>query len=444
MPLSACTHGKLSFVPSTNATTAGYERVPLTKRIAAATSKVVSKTATIDEEEHASIFPAPLVLPEDELSWEPNYAPQSVRSWQRLETTNKVTPERKTVYLMGAPSFDPKLQFAQQWAQLDSEQGEIDRIAFPKTKDVLEYLQAFYHGLPVKLLETQGMGFIPDIEQDTSTKTKGKKKSKRQEQSPTLWLDTGSSAGGIGIRTRATPNEPYTHQLNLNDLLDVAIEILPADAYALLMIVEHDIYEDDDDDFCCGRAYGASRIAVVSSARYNPALDGDQEVEREHAWPASHCEQYMQSCCGVASTKKKGKKAKPNISTSDEGNSPMQAALKAHMSLPSLDESSTKDSLYGLWLGRVCRTASHELGHCFGMDHCVYYACSMQGTASIIEDARQPPYLCPVDLGKVLKATGADEKERYHALLSFCDKHEASHLFAAFGAWIRRRLEFQR
>ena len=61
----------------------------------------------------------------------------------------------------------------------------------------------------------------------------------------------------------------------------------------------------------------------------------------------------------------------------------------------------------------------------------------MQGTAHITEDHRQPPYLCPVDLSKVLQATSADEKERYKALLKFCDSWEQDRMFAAYGAWIR-------
>jgi archaemetzincin len=65
----------------------------------------------------------------------------------------------------------------------------------------------------------------------------------------------------------------------------------------------------------------------------------------------------------------------------------------------------------------------------------------MQGSASIIEDARQPPYLCPVDLAKALTATGADVKERYEALLSYCDQHKDVHLFAGYGAWIWGRIE---
>jgi archaemetzincin len=65
----------------------------------------------------------------------------------------------------------------------------------------------------------------------------------------------------------------------------------------------------------------------------------------------------------------------------------------------------------------------------------------MQGTANMVEDARQPPYLCPVDLAKVLRATGADEEERYEKLLKVCKKHDEAHLLRAFGAWIRERIE---
>ncbi|KAH6680311.1 hypothetical protein B0J14DRAFT_578345 [Halenospora varia] len=211
------------------------------------------------------------------------------------------------------------------------------------------------------------------------------------------------------------------------------------------MLVRHDIYEDEEDDFACGRAYGGSRVAVVSSARYNPVLDGKQQVGREHAWPASHCQEYLKECCedgkdeDEGSRKKKRKIFKGQVEKEDS-KTPMRKAHEAHLSLPPFDKLSSPGTLYGLWLARVCRTASHELGHCFGIDHCVYYACSMQGTASIIEDARQPPYLCPVDLAKVLQATGADVEERYEALLGFCEKHGGAHLFAAYGAWIKGRL----
>ncbi|KAK0836938.1 hypothetical protein LTR03_013226 [Friedmanniomyces endolithicus] len=81
----------------------------------------------------------------------------------------------------------------------------------------------------------------------------------------------------------------------------------------------------------------------------------------------------------------------------------------------------------------------HELGHCFGIDHCTYYACIMQGTAGLSEDARQPPYVCPVDTAKLLTATGADEVEWLRALLEFCDRFGEDALFSSFAAWLRVR-----
>lgn len=289
--------------------------------------------------------------------------------------------------------------------------------------------QAYYHGLPVKLLSSSILEFVPVESKEYS-----------------LALETNSPAGCIGIQTRQTPNDhaDFTHQLNLNDLLDAAIAALPGDAYALLMLVEHDIYEDEDDDFACGRAFGGSRIAVVSTARYNPLLDQQADIARQHAWPASHCAEYVRACIDAGGSAHFGKrKARGNNQQagSSATETPLRAAVSAHSNLPDIDSSTSTRALGGMWLGRVCRTAGHELGHCFGIDHCVYYACSMQGSASLCEDARQPPYLCPVDLAKMLIATGADAKERYRALLLFCDRRKDVHLFAAFGAWIRGRLQ---
>jgi archaemetzincin len=304
------------------------------------------------------------------------------------------------------------------------------------------------------MLPSPNLCFTSDVDDDASPPKKMGEKTKVAETKPqTLWLNTHISSSCIGIRSRATPKSDFSHQLNLNDLLDAAIEILPDDAFALLMLVEHDIYEDDDDDFACGRAYGGSRIAVVSGARYNPVLDVAQRIERDHPWPASHCEKYVQQCCEAAEDDDEDMRmdgveidqTATRDSTSSKGGvmTSMDAALQAHMSLPSFEHSPSAATLSGLWLGRVCRTASHELGHCFGIAHCVYYACAMQGTASIIEDARQPPYLCPIDLAKVLRATGADENKRYTSLLSFCERFKEAHLFAAYGAWIRSRLEME-
>ena len=143
----------------------------------------------------------------------------------------------------------------------------------------------------------------------------------------------------------------------------------------------------------------------------------------------------MRECCGAPC---KTREVKSGVSVSHQ--TPIQAAVSVHAALPTPQ---IQSQLSSLWLSRVCQTASHELGHCFGMDHCVYYACVMQATASLAEDVRQPPYLCPVDLAKLLRATGADERKRYEALLRFCGRHEdgGAGWFKAFEAWIIGRLE---
>lgn len=67
----------------------------------------------------------------------------------------------------------------------------------------------------------------------------------------------------------------------------------------------------------------------------------------------------------------------------------------------------------------------------------------MQGSASVCEDARQPPYLCPVDLAKVVSVTSTSAELRYRALLEFCERGDSkkSLFFASFAAWIRGRLD---
>jgi archaemetzincin len=452
MPLSKqskskCSHSNLLLSPSRNAFVAGYKRPTFAQLTAAATASgtlkkdVASKLTKEAKTIHASTFPAPLVLPEDDLAWDPKCPPQSVRSWVREKARNEVTNRRRTVYFVGPPDSGEDFEGIQKLADPLIKLGAKEKaIEYPKTGDVLDYLKAFYHGLPVKMLETPKLEFTADI------KVTAVEKSRSTGVPKNVWLNTNSTGSRLGIRVRPSPksHQEYSHQLNLNDLLDAAIAMLPDDAYALLMLVKHDIYEDDDDDFACGRAYGGSRIAVVSSARYNPLLDQIQKVDRLHSWPASHCEEGIEEWLGLFENMDVDDPEKMVVeSTVKEGDrkTPMQAALAAHMSLPAMEARPSAAALYELWLGRVCRTGSHELGHCFGIAHCTYYACSMQSTSSIVEDPRQPPYLCPVDLEKVLKATGGGVKERYRALLTFCENHETGQLFKAYGAWVKQRLE---
>lgn len=99
------------------------------------------------------------------------------------------------------------------------------------------------------------------------------------------------------LRTRAGRDQSFARQLNLDDSIDVAISCLPEHACALMLLIDQDIYENEEDDFLCGRAYGGDRVCVISFARYHPALDMIQGVDRNHAWPASYCESFVRDCC---------------------------------------------------------------------------------------------------------------------------------------------------
>ncbi|GMF46928.1 unnamed protein product [Phytophthora fragariaefolia] len=426
---SPCAHAQLCLGPSSHAQSAGYKRRTARQLAAAArpSGRALKSKSQENAPREAWAFPAPLILPGDDLSWDPKYDPQSLKSWLQEPERNLVTDERKMVYVVPVPSVAATVNHMTEWIQPKaSRQSTEEVIPRPDPKDVVDYLAAFYTNLPVKLLSKPKLQF---------TSWDDGRPSRKRSKVSYVALSIGHEA--VRIRARPSSDGIFGGQLNLEDILDAAIAMLPSDAYALLLLMDHDLYEEEDNDFCCGRAYGGSRVAVVSSARYNPALDTLQAVEVEHAWPASHCQLYVDSCVrnaendGASSMKKAKTAMKEEVAVSHSV-SAIQAAVEAFSSVPASSQSNAAQ-----WLARVCRTASHELGHCFGMDHCVYYACSMQGSAGLSEDARQPPYICPVDLAKMLRATGADPGQRYKALLTFCSRFEGQErTFAAFAAWL--------
>ncbi|XP_032653091.1 archaemetzincin-2 isoform X2 [Chelonoidis abingdonii] len=103
--------------------------------------------------------------------------------------------------------------------------------------------------------------------------------------------------------------------------------------------------------------------------------------------------------------------------------------LKRVKKLPSADYS-VFDGYYtpainSMLLLRSCKTLTHEIGHIFGLHHCQWLQCVMQGSNHLEESDRRPLDLCPICLRKLQSAIGFHIVERYQALLGWMDEDDS-------------------
>lgn len=69
---------------------------------------------------------------------------------------------------------------------------------------------------------------------------------------------------------------------------------------------------------------------------------------------------------------------------------------------------------------RSCKVMVHELGHQFGMDHCTYYSCLMNGANNLEESDRDQLQLCPICLRKLQFMLDFDLEDRMLAIRELC------------------------
>ncbi len=91
----------------------------------------------------------------------------------------------------------------------------------------------------------------------------------------------------------------------------------------------------------------------------------------------------------------------------------------------------------GLLLRRSCQILAHEGGHMFGIQHCIWYRCVMNGSNHLPEFDSQPLHLCPVDMRKLQWSVRFDPVERYKRLLAFYERER----FRSESDWLRPRLK---
>ncbi|XP_071957136.1 archaemetzincin-2-like [Antedon mediterranea] len=123
---------------------------------------------------------------------------------------------------------------------------------------------------------------------------------------------------------------------------------------------------------------------------------------------------------------------------------------KSYVSTPDGDNANkgitdeNKLALDGQLLWKLIRVASHETCHLLGLNHCLFFECSMNESKSVKEALHQPLFLCPVCLRKLHKSLGFDIRQRYAQLRDFLqntNNHYQNDSLQASILWLDRCLE---
>ena len=154
-------------------------------------------------------------------------------------------------------------------------------------------------------------------------------------------------------------------QLQTREIFLFLIHMLPRDAYCVLAITMLDLYPDRRWNFVFGQASTRDRIGVFSFARNHP-----------------------------------------DFFTADKP-----------VSLDKLSEVSVLARQMMIW--RSCNILTHEITHMFGLEHCVYFSCLMNGRNHQEESDKAGSFLCPVCLHKMQHCMRFDFVARYEAMLAF-------------------------
>jgi archaemetzincin len=186
--------------------------------------------------------------------------------------------------------------------------------------------------------------------------------------------------------TITTRINPHTRnrQILTGDVLVLLKKNLPADAFCVLAITMDDLYPDPSWNFVFGQASLRERVGVYSFARYDPAFYGYERGK-----------DYEQ-----------------------------------------------------ILLRRSCKVLVHETSHMFGLTHCIYFKCVMNGSNHLQESDSRPLHLCPVCLRKAqysfcsIQQDGArtrfDVVDRYRNLFRFYQ----SSGFDGEAQWVANRLKW--
>lgn len=176
-----------------------------------------------------------------------------------------------------------------------------------------------------------------------------------------------------------------THNLQIHagQILQFLKKKKPRDAFCIVGITMIDLYPRDSWNFVFGQASLTDGVGIFSFARY---------------------------CSDFYSPRYEGRVKKT------QEISPGDYSVFNNYYLPEVTS---------VLLLRSCKTLSHEIGHIFGLRHCQWLACLMQGSNHLEEADRRPLNLCPICLRKLQCAIGFSLVERYEALVRWIEDEPA-------------------
>ncbi|XP_034563307.1 archaemetzincin-2 [Notolabrus celidotus] len=172
-------------------------------------------------------------------------------------------------------------------------------------------------------------------------------------------------------------------QIRTRDLLRFLEERKPKDAFCIVGLTMIDLYPKDSWNFVFGEASLSMGMGVFSFARYDDNF-------------------YSRSYAGRLQKQLQPKQGDYSV-FDDYYTPPISSTL----------------------LLRSCKTMTHEIGHMFGIQHCQWLNCVMQGSNHLEESDRRPLDFCPVCLRKIQVAIGFKIAERYQALLQWMEENQS-------------------
>lgn len=194
----------------------------------------------------------------------------------------------------------------------------------------------------------------------------------------------------------------------LNQLSWYRDNLVKEENFCVMGVTVEDLYDGKNDLFCAGMAFGGSKVAVFSFHRYHPRMRMN---------PLKWYDYGYSTRSGRYSYFDAEKGAKAKLLPNPQG-------LKR-------DPASEIE-----FLRRSSKLLLHELGHLYGLDHCIHYKCLMMGSGHLVEDFQSPLQLCGICLRKMQWRLGFAIEKRYNEMadsLTDCGMTKEA-------GWIRRHL----